>query len=216
MGQGFPGAIKGGSEGMNDTFASSGVKVRSGPFIPNDFLGGDKSPYGDDQNPYVPQYNKPDPFAKRNVCGEDTPIQGAKDGKYNLNWIDDQNEHRALISADEYIGKKQSPIFGMDFETFKEVVDDQEYQSLKDQFGVKNKYMRQFPIRTASKKSVNRQCAICCNHYKEGCRVFFLPCSHHFHVECILPWFSKNHKCPYCKYDLNEGDNYNEGIIESD
>ena len=66
--------------------------------------------------------------------------------------------------------------------------------------------MTQFPIRTATQASVDKSCAICCNKYKEYEKVFFLPCTHHFHVECILPWFEKNHKCPTCRYDLNEGE----------
>ena len=55
----YPGDVKG---EMADTFASVPGQnpVCSGPFIPNDFLGGAQpNPYGD-QNPYVPQYDKPD------------------------------------------------------------------------------------------------------------------------------------------------------------
>ncbi len=75
--------------------------------------------------------------------------------------------------------------------------------------------MKSFPIRRATKQSVKRVCAICCNHYQEHDKVFFLPCSHHFHIDCVLPWFNKNHKCPYCKYDLNEGEGQTDGIYES-
>ena len=123
-----------------------------------------------------------------------------------MKWFDDDMEWKNIIQADEALEKGISPIYGMDLETFKEILEDQEYQSTKDQFGVKNKFMKNFPIRRATDKSVKRVCAICCNNYKEGEQVCFLPCSHHFHLECVLPWFSKNHKCPYCKYDLNEGE----------
>ena len=34
------------------------------------------------------QYQKPD-ITKKYICKEDTPLHGAKDGKYNLNWFDD-------------------------------------------------------------------------------------------------------------------------------
>ena len=68
----------------------------------------------------------------------------------------------------------------------------------------------------ATKKTLDKQCAICCLNYLEGNKVFFLPCSHHFHVECVLPWFTKSHKCPNCRYDLNEGDENQDGIMESE
>ena len=76
--------------------------------------------------------------------------------------------------------------------------------------------MSQFPVKMATKKSLDKQCAICCLNYQEGNKVFFLPCGHHFHVDCIMPWFNKSHKCPNCRYDLNEGEEMDEGIIESE
>ena len=69
----------------------------------------------------------PDPFGKKNICGEDTPLHGAKNGQYNLNWIDDQNEYRHLISAEESIAKGECPIYGMDLETFEDILREQDY-----------------------------------------------------------------------------------------
>ena len=117
------------------------------------------------------------------------PIRGGKDGKYNLNWLDDQNEYRQIVSAEEHIAKGESPIFGMDLETFQAIINEQEYEQIKEQYGVKNEFMKQFPIRTATKASRHKVCAICCNQYEESAKVFFLPCSHNFHVDCVLPWF---------------------------
>ena len=128
-------------------------------------------------------------------------------GSYNLNWIDDQNEYRQILKAEEAFAKGECPIAGMDLQVFREILDEQEYQQIQDHYGVKNKYMQQFPIKIAQKQSKEKVCAICCNPYELGSKVFFLPCSHHYHVDCVLPWFNKNHKCPTCRYDLNQGDN---------
>ncbi|KAK9923140.1 hypothetical protein M0R45_031573 [Rubus argutus] len=29
-----------------------------------------------------------------------------------------------------------------------------------------------------------------------------LPCLHHFHLHCIIPWLEKNHLCPVCRYPM--------------
>ena len=94
----------------------------------------------------------------------------------------------------------------MDIKTFKAIIDEQDYESIKAQYGVQNKFMTQFPIRSATKESTDKTCSICCDKYKEYQKVFFLPCKHHFHVDCILPWFEKNHICPTCRFDLNQGE----------
>lgn len=48
----------------------------------------------DEEKPYQPQFVRPDPFGTRKRCGEDQPVGGGKNGKYNLNWFDDQNEQK--------------------------------------------------------------------------------------------------------------------------
>ena len=72
-------------------------------------------------------------------------------------------------------------------------------------YGVQQKFYERFPIKEATEDSTEKTCAICLVNYKAGNKVFFLPCTHHFHIECIMPWFEKNHHCPNCRFDLNEG-----------
>ena len=43
-----------------------------------------------------------------------------------MNWVDDVNEHKEMAKAEEMIAKGQSPIFGMDVETFKEIMEDRD------------------------------------------------------------------------------------------
>jgi hypothetical protein len=40
--------------------------------------------------------------------------------------------------------------------------------------------------------------------YKKGEKVFFLTCKHHFHTDCIKPWFQKNSHCPVCRQDIKK------------
>ena len=52
------------------------------------------------------------------------PVKGGPNGQYNLNWIDAQNEYKHLISAEEHIAKNESPIYGMDLETFVAIINE--------------------------------------------------------------------------------------------
>ena len=49
-------------------------------------------------------------------------------------------------------------------------------------------------------------CAICLDESDEaegGEEMLELPCEHHFHEDCILPWLTERQpKCPLCKYDV--------------
>lgn len=49
----------------------------------------------------------------------------------------------------------------------------------------------------------NYRCTICFDDYREGNRIKFLPCNHHFHVECIDEWFNVKDSCPLCKKNVN-------------
>ena len=48
------------------------------------------------------------------------------------------------------------------------------------------------------------QCSICLQYFKENELVYFLPCTHHFHKDCLKPYFAgKIEKlCPLCKFAI--------------
>ncbi|CAF2547788.1 unnamed protein product [Rotaria sp. Silwood2] len=50
------------------------------------------------------------------------------------------------------------------------------------------------------------QCAICMDEFKQNDEAKRLPCSHHFHEECILRWLRMHGTCPTCRVTL-DGDN---------
>ncbi|KAI5147959.1 hypothetical protein ENBRE01_0019 [Enteropsectra breve] len=49
----------------------------------------------------------------------------------------------------------------------------------------------------------NKKCTICFDDYRPGNSVKFLPCDHHFHMECIDEWFNIKDSCPLCKKNVN-------------
>eukprot|EP01018_Ginkgo_biloba_P040024 Gb_26865 [translate_table: standard] len=49
-------------------------------------------------------------------------------------------------------------------------------------------------------------CAICKDGVLIGEPVKQLPCLHHYHGDCILPWLSCRNSCPVCRYELPTDD----------
>lgn len=70
---------------------------------------------------------------------------------------------------------------------------------------MRKEVLEKIPIKTVQKREKDFACAICLKAYEAKTRVFFLPCKHHFHIECIKPWFEKNTVCPNCRFDMNAG-----------
>ncbi|PRQ53972.1 putative transcription factor C2H2 family [Rosa chinensis] len=51
----------------------------------------------------------------------------------------------------------------------------------------------------------NPSCAICINDFAEGGvdqLITLLPCAHHYHLDCIVPWLKTSHLCPLCRYPM--------------
>ena len=145
-------------------------------------------------------YQLPDP-SKKQVITDDTPIKVNPSGKYNLNWIDWNNEWDRIMDRD--LDTYDSPIVGMDNATFEKIWDEEMFDEIKRNHGMKDKFIGQLETKQVNKLKKDLMCAICVMDYAKGDQVFFLGCGHHFHTKCIMPWFDKQAQCPTCRYDLN-------------
>ncbi|GMN32543.1 hypothetical protein TIFTF001_003713 [Ficus carica] len=45
-------------------------------------------------------------------------------------------------------------------------------------------------------------CVICMEEVMIGSQLTRMPCSHHFHRDCIARWLHMNHTCPLCRFEL--------------
>jgi len=59
---------------------------------------------------------------------------------------------------------------------------------------------------TADQARDSLQCAICMDDFKQNDEAKRLPCSHHFHDDCISRWLRMHGTCPTCRVTL-DGDN---------
>ena len=53
---------------------------------------------------------------------------------------------------------------------------------------------------------IENTCAVCKDEFKIGEECLLMPCNHHFHESCIMPWLSKRNSCPVCRYELPTDD----------
>jgi len=68
------------------------------------------------------------------------------------------------------------------------------------------KKIEQIPTVRITKEQVDKtlQCTVCMEDYRVGETVRKLPCQHHFHNDCIVPWLELHCTCPICRKSLSE------------
>ncbi|KAH9376520.1 hypothetical protein HPB48_006605 [Haemaphysalis longicornis] len=64
----------------------------------------------------------------------------------------------------------------------------------------------QIPTVKIAQEQVDKllQCTVCMEEFKTGEQVKRLPCQHHFHPDCIVPWLELHGTCPICRKLLND------------
>jgi E3 ubiquitin-protein ligase RNF115/126 len=49
-------------------------------------------------------------------------------------------------------------------------------------------------------------CPVCKDEFQIDEILMDLPCKHHFHKDCIIPWLKERNSCPICRYELPTDD----------
>lgn len=143
-------------------------------------------------------------FSGRN---QDRPINSS--GKYNLNFIDWNNEWERI---NEVMLKLEN----------NEEVDDKEEAERIRKYIDKEREKKGITVNRFEKilaPDTKKECYICLKNFSKIKTVRKLYCKHMFCEECLLPWLKYNSKCPVCKFDLNtnNSDNVpNEELAEYD
>lgn len=50
------------------------------------------------------------------------------------------------------------------------------------------------------------ECSVCKDQFELYQKIKKIPCNHHFHDECIIPWLKQRNSCPVCRYELPTDD----------
>ena len=49
-------------------------------------------------------------------------------------------------------------------------------------------------------------CPVCKEEFNIGEECILMPCQHHFHNECLMPWLKERNSCPICRFELPTDD----------
>jgi len=121
---------------------------------------------------------------------ENRPLRS--NGKYNLNFIDWNNEWERVS---EVVLKIENGEVIEDKEEEKRIINCINQEKEKNGITVNN-----FEI--VFKPDSNKECYICLKNFSIKRKVRRLFCKHMFCEECLLPWMKYNSKCPVCKFDF--------------
>jgi E3 ubiquitin-protein ligase RNF115/126 len=49
-------------------------------------------------------------------------------------------------------------------------------------------------------------CPVCKDEFVVNEECLLMPCEHHFHKDCLIPWLKERNSCPICRYELPTDD----------
>jgi hypothetical protein len=137
----------------------------------------------------------------------DRPVKFNAKGKYNLNFIDWQNEYQAIIEGnyDPENPQGDSPIIGMSMNTFHNLMLEESRKMAYEQDQVEREINGMASLEHIKKMKIGKsekECSICIKKFIQGEIIRLLKCKHIFHDACLLPWLDKHSQCPNCRSDL--------------
>ena len=53
---------------------------------------------------------------------------------------------------------------------------------------------------------IENSCAVCKDELNIGEECLLMPCNHHFHENCLIPWLKERNSCPVCRFELPTDD----------
>ena len=139
---------------------------------------------------------------------DNRPIKFNPKGKYNLDFIDWNNEWERVAEVTAKL------------ENGEPVSDEEEANRIRRHIEIdENKFgvnINNYEILKKKDIPTNKECYICLKNFKKNDIVRKLPCEHIFCENCLKPWLLKNSVCPICKYELKPKRNDDENDEDLD
>ena len=63
--------------------------------------------------------------------------------------------------------------------------------------------LESLPAHTLAEHESGAECSVCLAQMSCGQKVAALACGHTFHRPCILRWFARSRRCPYCRTSIS-------------
>ena len=67
-----------------------------------------------------------------------------------------------------------------------------------ENFKISEKKLKEFGIENS--------CPVCKEDFIVNEDCLLMPCEHHFHKDCLIPWLKERNSCPVCRYELPTDD----------
>ncbi|CAK56300.1 unnamed protein product (macronuclear) [Paramecium tetraurelia] len=68
----------------------------------------------------------------------------------------------------------------------------------------------QIAIDSLQKINLQSECCTVCQEEYQTQEAVQMPCQHHFHSDCLIPWLKQHNSCPVCRFELiTDDDDYN-------
>ncbi|KAA8530494.1 hypothetical protein F0562_005203 [Nyssa sinensis] len=152
------------------------------------------------------------------TSSEEEPGDSGEEAVRNLEWeilLAVNNLDRAYeIEQDgdgydvTYIAIQDDYIYEAEYDTlFGQFV--QNESALKGSPPAAKSFVENLPLVILTKEQLRENkvvCAICKEEILVEEKVTRLPCSHHYHGQCIVPWLSIRNTCPVCRHELPTDD----------
>ncbi|KAL5974424.1 hypothetical protein ACLOJK_031089 [Asimina triloba] len=136
------------------------------------------------------------------------------DAAHNLDWevllAVNRLERTAIIEhdAESYLGRDDEYIYTTEYEVlFGQFAEADNL--LKGSPPAAKSVVENLPSVVLTKEDVEKNnaiCAVCKDGISLEEQVKRLPCSHHYHGDCILPWLHIRNTCPVCRHELPTDD----------
>lgn len=117
----------------------------------------------------------------------------SKTGKYNLDFIDWNNEHERVSEIMQKIE---------DGEKVEDKNEERRIRNYMNKENEKNGIDEKIEFETVNNPDINKECYICLKNFSRKRIVKKVFCGHMFCEECLLPWIKYHHTCPICKYEF--------------